>query len=140
MGVNSIYNSILLKYHLSPYLHTLIHRHTAQKRMIVRPMWVNFADDMMVREERFDHEFMWGDSLLIVPITEESSDVYFYLPKENGETQYWYDYNNLITTGPTQLTSGIWSKQNVSSAVTGVFMKGGSIITNSQATFEISNA
>ena len=40
--------------------------------------------DMMVREERFDHEFMWGDSLLIVPITEESSDVYFYLPKENG--------------------------------------------------------
>lgn len=92
--VNSSKRALRIRYWLLPYLYTLFFRAHKFGETVARPLFFEFPNDSATYD--IDAQFLWGDSLMIVPVLEENKNtVRAYLP--HG---LWYDlYTRKATFG-----------------------------------------
>ena len=75
-----------LRYRLLPYTYTLAWQAHTLGLPLMRPLVLNYPDDP--RTWSLDHEYLWGDDLLVAPVTREGATAWpVYLPE--GE---WFDF------------------------------------------------
>ena len=68
-----------LRYRLLPYTYTLAWQAHARGLPLMRPLVLNYPDDP--RTWTLGHEFLWGDDLLVAPVTREGATAWpVYLP------------------------------------------------------------
>ncbi|HEV8531936.1 MAG TPA: TIM-barrel domain-containing protein [Methylomirabilota bacterium] len=75
-----------LRYRLLPYTYTLAWQAHTLGLPFMRPLVLNYPDDPRVWQ--LGHEFLWGDDLLVAPVTREGARTWpVYLPAGG-----WYDF------------------------------------------------
>ena len=75
-----------LRYRLLPYTYTLVWQAHTQGLPLMRPLVLNYPDDPRVWA--LGHQFLWGDDLLVAPVTREGATAWpVYLP-----VGVWYDF------------------------------------------------
>lgn len=75
-----------LRYRLMPYIYSLAWRTTSEGYTIMRPLVMDFRED--VRAQNVGDQFLFGPSILVNPVTERGAAVrHLYLP--GGR---WYDF------------------------------------------------
>ena len=75
-----------LRYRLLPYTYTLAWQAHADGLPLMRPLVLNYPDDPRVWS--LGHEFLWGDDLLVAPVTRQGATAWpVYLPAGG-----WYDF------------------------------------------------
>jgi hypothetical protein len=88
---------------------------------VIRPLFFEFPDDA----ETFDlgYEFMWGPSILVMPVTDPGvTTVDGYLP---GDTEWYYLYS---TSYGTQEATGHGTFDAPKNSSAPAFLRGGSIV------------
>jgi alpha 1,3-glucosidase len=111
-----IRQALQMRYSLLPYLYTAFYRHSTAGTPVIRPLFMEFADDPAVEEQ--GHHFMLGPALLVVPIVEAAQQhVQVYLP-----SALWYDFYDwrLLEAGHHEVA--------VKDDRIPVFVKGGTVI------------
>ena len=75
-----------LRYRLLPYTYTLAWQAHTEGLPLMRALVLNYPDDPRVWS--LGHEFLWGDDLLVAPVTREGATAWpVYLPAGG-----WYDF------------------------------------------------
>jgi alpha-glucosidase (family GH31 glycosyl hydrolase) len=75
-----------LRYRLLPYTYTLAWQAHTEGLPLMRPLVLNYPDDPRVWQ--LGHQFLWGDDLLVAPVTREGATAWpVYLP-----AGAWYDF------------------------------------------------
>ncbi|KAK9732122.1 Glycosyl hydrolases family 31 [Popillia japonica] len=88
--IDSAKKALEVRYSLLPYLYTLFWAANVQGDTVARPLFFEFPNDRLTYD--IDYMFLWGSSVLIVPVLEENKvSVDIYLP-----TGIWYDYYTKI--------------------------------------------
>ncbi|XP_076621881.1 lysosomal alpha-glucosidase [Colletes latitarsis] len=83
--VRSSIRALKIRYWLLPYLYTLFFRAHKFGETVARPLFFEFPDDPATYD--IDTQFLWGRSLMIVPVLKENAvNVSAYLPRG-----LWYD-------------------------------------------------
>ncbi|XP_028363622.1 neutral alpha-glucosidase C [Phyllostomus discolor] len=114
-----IREAIRQRYALLPYWYSLFYRAHVASEPIMRPLWVEFPDEL----ETFgvEDEYMLGSALLVHPVTEPKVTlVDVFLP---GSSEVWYDSK---TFAPWEGACTV--KIPVGLDTTPVFQRGGSIV------------
>jgi alpha 1,3-glucosidase len=116
-----IKNAVTLRYKLLPYIYTMFYKSHNTGYPILRPLWIAYEDKSI--DEFSNVEFMFGDSILVRPIVDESehfsNDIRVLLP----EVDRWYDFFNhteIMTKGDIMYPT---TNDNIP-----VFIRGGSVI------------
>ena len=113
-----ITEQIRLRYRLLPYIYSEASRVTTEGYTLMRPLIFDFPDDTDALKQ--DNEYMFGQSLLVCPVTEKGvSQWTVYLPENEGG---WYDFRTGKKYG-----NG-WSEVPVTIEEIPVFAKAGSIL------------
>lgn len=113
-----ITEQIRLRYRLLPYIYSEASRVTTEGYTLMRPLIFDFPDDTDALKQ--DNEYMFGQSLLVCPVTEKGvSQWRVYLPENEGG---WYDFRTGKKYG-----NG-WSEVPVTIEDIPVFAKAGSIL------------
>ena len=74
-----------LRYRLLPYTYTLAWQAHTLGLPLMRPLVLNYPDDP--RAWTLDHQYLWGDDLLVAPVTREGATAWpVYLPRG------WFDF------------------------------------------------
>ncbi|XP_074111651.1 lysosomal alpha-glucosidase isoform X1 [Cotesia typhae] len=106
-----------IRYRFLPYLYTLFARAHMYGETVARPLFVEFPKDNMTWN--IDEQFLWGSSLMIVPVLEEGkTDVNAYLP-----TGIWYNYYEKISVQNGAILTYIAPLELIP-----IFIRGGSIL------------
>ena len=75
-----------LRYRLLPYTYTLAWQAHTLGLPLMRPLVLNYPNDP--RTWALDHEYLWGDDLLVAPVTREGASAWpVYLPSGR-----WFDF------------------------------------------------
>ena len=75
-----------LRYRLLPYTYSLAWQAYSEGLPLMRPLVLNYPDDPRVWQ--LGHQFLWGDDLLVAPVTREGATTWpVYLP-----AGVWYDF------------------------------------------------
>lgn len=83
--VKSSKRALTIRYWLLPYLYTLFFRAHKFGETVARPLFFEFSNDPATYD--VDTQFLWGSSLMIIPVLEEKRiDVDCYIPRG-----LWYD-------------------------------------------------
>ena len=107
------------RYRLLPYIYSSAAAVSRVGSTLMRPLVFDFADDPEALRQQ--HEYMFGQSLLISPVTEPGvSEWRTYLPKTAGG---WYDYHT-----NKHYEGGQYITMPVTLARIPVFVKAGSIL------------
>jgi alpha-glucosidase/alpha-D-xyloside xylohydrolase len=121
-----------LRYQLLPYLYSAVHETHTTGLPLMRALWLAYPGD--ARALAVDDAYLWGDSLLVAPVTASSAkDRTVYLP--HG---LWFDY----WTG-AQISGALDLVREVDLATMPLFVKAGSILPLGpikQSTLEPSSA
>jgi alpha-glucosidase len=80
-------NYIQLRYNLLPYIYTAMHESTRSGMPLNRSLAINYTHDPVVYQPDYQHQFLFGPSMLIVPVVSTKAITKAYLPE--GE---WYDF------------------------------------------------
>ena len=113
-----ITEQIRLRYRLLPYIYSEASRVTTEGYTLMRPLIFDFPDDTDALKQ--DNEYMFGQSLLVCPVTEKGASQWrVYLPENEGG---WYDFRTGRKYG-----NG-WSEVPVTIEDIPVFAKAGSIL------------
>jgi alpha-glucosidase (family GH31 glycosyl hydrolase) len=88
-----------LRYRLLPYTYSLAWQAHAQGLPLMRPLVLNYPDDPRVWA--LGQQFLWGDDLLVAPVTREGATAWpVYLP-----AGVWYDFwTGARHEGPSGIT------------------------------------
>lgn len=114
-----ITDQIRLRYRLLPYIYSEASRVTTQGYTLMRPLIFDFPDDTEALKQ--DNEYMFGQSLLICPVTEKGVSVKkVYLPENEGG---WYDFRT-----DRRYDGGCFAEVPVNIEYIPVFVKAGSIV------------
>ncbi|HEY8896940.1 MAG TPA: TIM-barrel domain-containing protein [Niastella sp.] len=103
---NIVRNYINLRYQLLPYNYSLSYDQAVWGKPLMRPLYYyNFADSNALRA---DEEFMWGDNILVAPVTGQGATArMLYLPAGK-----WYSLaNNSVVDGGKMLSQPADIKQ-----------------------------
>ncbi|MEO9966912.1 MAG: TIM-barrel domain-containing protein [Reichenbachiella sp.] len=79
-------NYISLRYRLMPYIYATFYEASESGTPVNRSLAINYTHDENIYEEAYENEFLFGDSILVAPVSSEKEIEKIYLPE--GE---WYD-------------------------------------------------
>ncbi|XP_049988705.1 neutral alpha-glucosidase C [Alexandromys fortis] len=114
-----IREAIRERYTLLPYLYSLFYHVHMSSDPVMRPLWVEFPDD--VETFGVDDEYMLGSALLVHPVTEpQTTMASVFLP---GSNEVWYDSKTFA-----QWKGGCTVKIPVTLDTIPVFQRGGSVV------------
>ena len=114
-----IKDCLLERYHLQPYIYTEAAAVTSDGSTLMRPLVFDFTGDEEALRQK--HEYMFGKSLLVSPVTEPGVTTWkTYLPKN---TAGWYDYRTKQYYDGGQTVTTPIDKTRIP-----VFVRGGSIL------------
>ncbi len=80
-------NYIQLRYNLLPYVYTSMRESTINGMPVNRSLAINYTSDENIFRNEFQHQFLFGPSMLIIPVESTKEITKAYLPE--GE---WYDF------------------------------------------------
>ena len=115
-----------LRYRLMPYIYNAAKQAAVSGLPMARPMLLEYQDDPLAWQ--YDLQYMWGDSLLVAPLTADDGSKNIWLPKGT-----WYEFE---TASPIQGDKIITVSPNASELP--IFVKAGAIIP--QRAFALSTA
>lgn len=108
-----------LRYKLIPYFYDLFHECEQTGMPVLRPLILNYPDDMEVLN--MNDEFMVGDSILVSPVVNPGqSKKMVYLPEG-----IWYDYDT-----KERIDGGAYIIKDAPLDVCPVYIKAGAVIPN----------
>src|SRR5208337_2401402 len=87
--------SIELRYRLLPYLYNVFYEASRTGLPVMRALLLDFPDDVAAVDQ--PHEFLWGNDLLVAPVTKDDEKTWpVYLPRG-----VWFDFwTDRRYTGP----------------------------------------
>lgn len=114
----SIVDYTKLRYRLMPYIYSLAGKTCLDDYTIMRPMVMDFTDDLNTRNIK--DQYMFGPAMLVAPVYKygaRNREVYF------PENEIWYDFytGNAVTGGQTGTVDAPYERIPL-------FVRGGSII------------
>lgn len=110
--------SLNIRYFLLPYLYTLFYKSHFYGETVARPLFFEYPTDSNTYD--IDEQFLWGKSLMIIPILYPNAyKANAYFPNDT-----WYDY----FTGKQYDHTGIYITIDVFNDTVGLALRGGSII------------
>lgn len=83
-GISKSY--IGFRYRLLPYLYSKFYEATQSGMPIARSLCIDYPFDAAVFDLAYQYEFLFGDALLVAPVTSRETSKKLYLPKGD-----WYD-------------------------------------------------
>lgn len=108
-----------LRYRLLPYIYSEASRVSLNGSTLMRPLVMDFADDPAALEQK--HQFMFGPSLLVAPVTEPGAKKWsLYLPEQE---KGWFDFRS-----GEQFEGGRLLEVPVDLTAIPLFVRAGSII------------
>ena len=125
------------RYRLIPYIYSMAYKISRYGFTLQRPLVMDFSNDVNIYGIRnasnsgiktiatFDHEFMFGESLLIAPVYNDNNETNIYLPQdqENMFTK-WYDF----WSGKIYNQSTLMLNSNIDLDKIAVFVTSGSVL------------
>lgn len=91
-------NYINLRYRLMPYLYSLFDEHIRTGMPVCRSLAIDYTFDPMVYQDAYQNEFLFGPSLLVVPVSSNDTLHEVYLPKG----KWHYLFNDRMAEGPAE--------------------------------------
>ena len=82
-------NYIRLRYQLLPYIYSLFHDASQTGMPIQRSLAINYAFNAKVYDHQFQHQYLFGPSILVAPVESNKEVTKIYLPE--GEWYYLHD-------------------------------------------------
>ncbi|PIB34799.1 glycoside hydrolase family 31 [Reichenbachiella sp. 5M10] len=79
-------NYINLRYRLMPYLYSMFYEASVSGIPINRSLAINYTHDDKVYETAYENEFLFGDAILVAPVSSQKELEKIYLPEGK-----WYD-------------------------------------------------
>ncbi|XP_064421172.1 neutral alpha-glucosidase C [Latimeria chalumnae] len=114
-----IREAIRERYELLPYWYTLFYRAHVFAEPVMRPIWVEFPDE--ITTFGIDHEYFLGNALLVHPVTDAGvTTVDVFLP---GSDEIWYNIRTFKRHEGAQTLCVPVSIESIP-----VFQRGGSIV------------
>ncbi|KAF2028662.1 hypothetical protein EK21DRAFT_101691 [Setomelanomma holmii] len=111
--------AIDIRYRLLDYIYTAMHKQTVDGTPMLAPLWMHYPSDG--NTYAIETQFFYGPSLLINPVTQESStSVSFYVPQG-----VWYDFSTQKSVSGAGSTI---TYSNVGTSDIPILVAGGSII------------
>lgn len=74
------------RYRLMPYLYSAFYEATQTGLPPARSLGISYPFEELVYDQRFQYQFLFGDAILVAPLTSQETDKQVYLPPGN-----WYD-------------------------------------------------
>lgn len=74
------------RYRLMPYIYSAFYEASQKGMPIARSLFINYPFDDKVFDNNYQYQFLFGDALMVTPVTSKENNKKVYLPK--GE---WYD-------------------------------------------------
>ncbi|XP_053996416.1 lysosomal alpha-glucosidase-like [Hylaeus anthracinus] len=116
--VQSSRRALTIRYWFLPYLYTLFFRAHKFGETVARPLFFEFLDDPATYD--IDTQFLWGRSLMIVPVLKENEvNVTAYLPRG-----LWYDFY----TKKAEFARGEYTTLDAPLDIIPLMIRGGSIL------------
>lgn len=106
------------RYRLMPYIYSKFYEAAETGMPIARSLCINYPHDEKVYDNTFQYQFLFGDALLVTPVTTDEKSKTVYLPQ--GE---WYDLSS-----DEKYSGGKEVTQPVPVYRIPVFVKGSSVI------------
>jgi len=111
-------NYISLRYKLLPYLYSTFYESTQDGLPVLRSLAIDYTQDSLVYDARFQQQFLFGPSLLVAPVGENAGFAQVWLPRGK-----WYNlYTGVPDTGNQVITIPLTLGQLP------VYAKGGTIL------------
>lgn len=115
---NELRKSIRYRYSLLPYIYSAFYQASTAGVPVLKALPYNYTFDSLVYKTEYQHEFLCGDNMLVVPASSTADSVNMYLPKG-----LWYRLSTgTALQGPLELKAA--SPKNDLP----VFIKSGSVI------------
>lgn len=110
---------IHVRYRLIDYIYTAFHQASIDGTPVINPLWYKYPQDPSTFA--IDLQFLFGDSILISPVTEENStSVNIYLPDD-----IFYDFNTFV---PIRGNGSYVELDNVNLTSIPVYIRGGAVL------------
>lgn len=93
-------NYIKFRYQLLPYLYSLFYEASRNGMPVQRSLAIDYPHDARIFEHQFQHQYLFGPSIMVIPVESNKEFVRVYFPKGNA----WYSvyngdkYNGLTDT------------------------------------------
>ncbi|KAI0274382.1 alpha-glucosidase [Russula aff. rugulosa BPL654] len=112
-------NVLDIRYRLLDYFYTAFHKASLDGSPVINPLWFKYPTDTATFG--IDLQFLFGDSILVSPVTEENvTTVTIYLPKDN-----FYDF---ATFAPVEGTGQNITLTNVNFTTIPLHIRGGAVL------------
>ncbi|KAI0948834.1 hypothetical protein AcV7_009470 [Taiwanofungus camphoratus] len=112
-------NALDMRYRLIDYIYTAFHQASIDGTPVINPLWYKYPQDPSTFA--IDLQFLFGDSILISPVTEENStSVNIYLPDD-----IFYDFNTFV---PIRGNGSYVELDNVNLTSIPVYIRGGAVL------------
>jgi len=96
-------NYIELRYRLLPYLYAAFYEASQTGMPVARSLCINYPYDDKVYDNTYQHQFLFGDNILVAPVTSKETVKQLYLPKGK-----WYNlFSDVVTEGNSELTQQV---------------------------------
>lgn len=92
-------NYISFRYRLMPYIYSAFYEASQTGMPVARSLCINYPFDDKVFDNTYQYQFLFGDALMVTPVTSKETSKKVYLPK--GE---WYDfYSDQLIKGEKEI-------------------------------------
>ena len=83
-------NYIKFRYQLLPYLYSLFYEASRNGMPVQRSLAIDYPHDARIFEHQFQHQYLFGPSIMVIPVESNKEFVRVYFPKGNA----WYSLYN----------------------------------------------
>jgi alpha-glucosidase len=85
---------IQLRYNLLPYIYSNYYEATQNGLPVQRSLALDFAHDSKIYDTKFQHQYLFGNNILVAPCESTKEFIKVYLPENQTNTSFWYDFHN----------------------------------------------